>query len=332
MFFYGVNNTNFELIQRAYPDLKLIARGSTIRALGDPEKLQALQQLIDALLTEIRLRGPVDSQRVSEILRRKRDGLPAPQVRPTAENVIVHGNNGAVIVAKSAGQQRMVELIEHNDVLFAVGPAGSGKTYTAVALAVRALKVKEVKKIVLVRPAVEAGERLGFLPGDMKEKIDPYLRPLYDALEDMIHPEKLKHYMERNIIEIVPLAFMRGRTLNNAFIICDEAQNATEIQLKMMLTRLGLGSKIIITGDMTQIDLPRSIRSGLIQCTRILKDIKGIGFIALNESDVVRHPIIKHILRAYDHAEKEAEQRGKERRAAEAASAGATAAPSAPEA
>ena len=321
MFFYGVNNSNFELIQRAYPDLKLIARGSTIRALGDPEKLEALQGLIDSLLTEIRLRGPVDSQRVSEILRRRRDGLPAPpQPTPNDDNVIVHGHNGNKVVAKSAGQQRMVELSEQNDVLFAIGPAGSGKTHTAVALAVRALKIKAVKKIVLVRPAVEAGERLGFLPGDMKEKIDPYLRPLYDALEDMIHPEKLKLYLERNIIEIVPLAFMRGRTLNNAFIICDEAQNATEIQLKMMLTRLGLNSKIIITGDMTQVDLPRSIRSGLIQCTRILKDISGIGFIQLNESDVVRHPIIKHILRAYEKSEAEAEQRTRDRKAAEPAS------------
>ena len=196
--------------------------------------------------------------------------------------------------------------------VFVIGPAGSGKSYTAVAIAARALKNKQVRKIVLCRPAVEAGERLGFLPGDLKEKIDPYLRPLYDALEDMIHAEKLKFFMEKNIIEIVPLAFMRGRTLNNAFIILDEAQNATEIQLKMFLTRMGNGSKAIVTGDITQIDLPRAQRSGLIQCTKILKDINGIGFVHLDERDVVRHPLIKSILKAYDKAEAAEAERRKE--------------------
>jgi phosphate starvation-inducible PhoH-like protein len=218
-------------------------------------------------------------------------------------NLILHGINGMEIYAKTPGQVEMLESAVKNEILFAIGPAGTGKTYTAVAIAVRSLKEKKVKKIVLVRPAVEAGESLGFLPGDLKEKIDPYLRPLYDALGDMIPPERLKSNLEKNIIEIVPLAFMRGRTLNNAFIILDEAQNATEMQMKMLLTRLGMESRIIVTGDVTQIDLPRTQKSGLIQGINLLKNIKGISFVRLTQQDVVRHPLVKKILAAYEKIE-----------------------------
>jgi phosphate starvation-inducible PhoH-like protein len=301
--FYGVNNVNLDLIRNAYPDLKIIARGNALRALGDAEKLVQLCALLETLIAEIARRGPVSTQRLNELLDLKPEklGLSAGETTDALEEgVILRGTSGNPIRAKTPGQQRIVEKTDKNDIIFALGPAGTGKTYTAVALAVRALKEKRVRKIVLCRPAVEAGESLGFLPGDMKEKIDPFLRPLYDALGDMIHSEKLKHFMEKNIIEIVPLAYMRGRTLNNAFVILDEAQNATELQLKMFLTRLGMESKIIVTGDMTQVDLPRYVRSGLHQCREILQGIKGIGFVELDASDVVRHRLVKEIIAAYE--------------------------------
>lgn len=305
--FYGVNNSNLNMIKETWPDVKFIARGNSIRTLGEPGKLELIHGVLQSILEEIRTRGPLQKQRVAEILQ----STPEERRQSLKDgDVLVHGARGTVVRARSEGQKKIVDTTRKDDVVFAVGPAGSGKTYTAVAIAVNFLKAKKVRKIVLVRPAVEAGENLGFLPGDLKDKIDPYLRPLYDALEDMIHSDKLKHLMERNTIEIVPLAYMRGRTLNNAFIILDEAQNATEMQLKMFLTRLGVGSKAIVTGDITQIDLPRSQRSGLIQATKILDDIPGIGFVFLEQKDVVRHPIIRKIITAYEKAEDEA-TRGK---------------------
>jgi phosphate starvation-inducible PhoH-like protein len=310
--FYGANNSNLNQIKDAFPDVRFIARGNSIKTLGDAERLETILRILHSILNDIRIRGPITGIRLAELLR---NGGEEPIITTPIDNddVLLHGVSGNVIRAKTPGQRAIVEQAAKNDMVFAIGPAGSGKSYTAVAVAARALKNKQVRKIVLCRPAVEAGERLGFLPGDLKEKIDPYLRPLYDALEDMIHAEKLKFLMEKNIIEIVPLAYMRGRTLNNAFIILDEAQNATEMQLKMFLTRMGIGSKIIVTGDVTQIDLPRTQRSGLIQCMNILKNIEGIGFVMLDERDVVRHPLIKSILKAYDKVEAEIKERREKR-------------------
>lgn len=302
--FFGVNNEKLNLIRAAYPDVKIIARGNALKTYGEPGKLEVLSNLVESMLREIRAGGELQSQRVLEFLDKR---LAPPELSqtqgqegdPPVEGFLLRGPTGNLVRARTPGQRKIVELSNHNDIVFAVGPAGSGKTYTAVAMAVRALRDKLVKKIVLCRPAVEAGERLGFLPGDLKEKIDPYLRPLYDALEEMIPADKLKAYLERNVIEIVPLAYMRGRTLNNAYIILDEAQNATEMQLKMFLTRMGIESKIIVTGDLTQIDLPRAQQSGLIQATRIMQDIDGIGFVSLSDQDVVRHRLVKSILKAY---------------------------------
>lgn len=300
--FYGVNNVNLELIQNAYPDVRFVARGNAIKTLGSAAQLAIVTRVLENVLQEIRLHGAISRQRVIELLQAGAEPLPLAVQDPRLSDpdVILRGPNNIIIKARTEGQKAMVRALKTNDILFAIGPAGSGKTYTAVALAVRALKEKEVKKIVLVRPAVEAGERLGFLPGDLKEKIDPYLRPLYDALEDMVMREKLETYLEKNIIEIAPLAYMRGRTLNHAFIILDEAQNATELQMKMLLTRMGAEAKMIITGDETQIDLPRNIRSGLIQCARILQNIEGISFVRLTDKDVVRHRLVRHIIRAYE--------------------------------
>ncbi|MCS6903952.1 MAG: PhoH family protein [Bacteroidia bacterium] len=300
--FYGINNEKLELIKKAFPDVKIIARGSTIKTVGELQKIEAIHKIINGILNEIKTYGEVDAFRVIDIINR----VPFSEVSSKNEppDVILRGVNGNLIRPKTPGQRRLVKVAAECELVFAIGPAGSGKTYTAVALAVRALRDKLVKKIVLVRPAVEAGEKLGFLPGDLKDKIDPYLRPLYDSLEDMILPEKLQSYLEKNIIEIVPLAYMRGRTLNNSFIILDEAQNATESQMKMLLTRMGYDSRIIVTGDTTQIDLPKSQKSGLIQCTRILKNIAGIEFVFLTEEDVVRHQLVKKILAAYAEDEK----------------------------
>jgi phosphate starvation-inducible PhoH-like protein len=301
MDFYGVNNGNMDLIKQAYPDVRFIARGSTLKTLGEPGRLEVIQQVIESIIQEIRKFGPIDPIRVAELLTSTPEELVERELAPNVngEGMLLKGVNGSPIRAKTDGQRQIVKSAEKNDVVFAVGPAGSGKTYTAVAVAVRALKEKLVKKIVLVRPAVEAGEKLGFLPGDLKEKIDPYLRPLYDALEDMIPAPKLKDYIENGTVEIVPLAYMRGRTLNNSFIILDEAQNATEMQLKMFLTRMGIDSKIIVTGDTSQIDLPKQQKSGLVQATRMFKDVKGIGLIHLSEKDVVRHALLRKILAAY---------------------------------
>ena len=300
--FYGVNNANMQLIKNLYPKLRISARGSVIRVIGEESETADFEAKIKELsayaehyntLTEEAILDIVKGEAPKEL---KRDG------------VIIYGINGKPISARNANQQLMVDSFAKNDLTFALGPAGTGKTYIAIALAVRALKNREVRKIILSRPAVEAGEKLGFLPGDMKDKIDPYLQPLYDALEDMIPAVKLKEYMETNVIQIAPLAFMRGRTLNDAVIVLDEAQNTTTHQIKMFLTRMGMNAKMIITGDVTQIDLPRTVQSGLVQALRILRDIPGIGKIEFGKKDIVRHPLVQRIVEAYARADEEAKQ------------------------
>ena len=297
---YGVNNLRLQQIEEGFPGVTFVARGEELKVRGKEEKIEKLKRILSTLFEELRRKGQVSENRFNEMLlpdQHKANGE-SPTVSP--DTVLVHGGGGLIVKPKNKGQRHIVAAAETNDIVFAVGPAGTGKTYIAVALAVKALKEKRVKRIVLCRPAVDAGESLGFLPGDMKDKVDPYLRPLYDALGDMLHNEKLKYYLENNVIEIVPLAYMRGRTLNNAYIIMDEAQNTTEMQLKMFLTRMGEYSHIIITGDDSQIDLPVRQRSGLVQGIKILKGIKGIAFVRLEASDVVRHRLVKEILGAYE--------------------------------
>lgn len=297
---YGVNNSRLHLIEQTYPGIKIVARGDELKIKGPKDLLHTSKSTLTHILSEIRAKGKISENRFQEILLSNERADTNKPLPIEEDKVLVHGSGGNIIQPKNPGQRSIVKAADKNDIIFAIGPAGTGKTYIAVALAVRALKNKQVKKIVLSRPAVDAGESLGFLPGDMKEKVDPYLRPLYDALEDMIHSEKLKYYLANNIIEIVPLAYMRGRTLNNAYVIMDEAQNATEMQLKMFLTRLGEYSHMIITGDITQIDLPRNQKSGLVHCMRLLRAIKGIAFIELKAIDVIRHKLVKQILAAYE--------------------------------
>lgn len=301
--FWGANNEHYELMKAAFPKLKIVARGNDVKALGDEAELKAFEQKFEQLVAHLDQYRTLSHNDVESILGAKKAVVKtdeAPSVTPVnSGEVIVYGNHGLLVKARTANQRKMVESIGKNDVLFAIGPAGTGKTYTAVALAVRALKNKEIKRIILTRPAVEAGESLGFLPGDLKEKVDPYLRPLYDALDDMIAPEKLKLYLENRTIEVAPLAFMRGRTLDNCFVILDEAQNATDLQLKMFLTRMGPTAKFIVTGDITQVDLPKKSQSGLHNALRILNEIKGIDIIYLSGEDVVRHKLVKAILKAY---------------------------------
>lgn len=298
----GTANSNLQLIIEAFPQTKIIARGDKIILKGSDDQMSLIQAIINLciehlgknqVLTTIHVKSYIDS-----ILNPTGDEVVKPYVEDT--DVLLFGNKGMVIKIKSKNQRRLVDASSKDDIVFAIGPAGTGKTYTAVALAVKALRNKEIKKIIITRPAVEAGENLGFLPGDLKEKIDPYLRPIYDALEDMIPSEKLKFYLENNTIEIAPLAYMRGRTLNKAFILLDEAQNTTSMQMKMFLTRMGIGSKTIITGDQSQIDLPKNQVSGLADAVKILKDIKGISVIELDGSDVVRHKLVKSIVEAYE--------------------------------
>lgn len=296
--FFGMNNSRLKILKRAYNKLNIVARGSKILAVGSEEVLEEFKGKVDTIIDYLERYGKISDQYLEEILVGNNPyDMRFPEFK---DNVLVYGNNGLLVRSRTANQQVMVEKSEDNDILFATGPAGTGKTYTAVALAVRALKNKWIKKIVLTRPAVEAGENLGFLPGDLKEKIDPYLRPLYDALDDMIPPDKLAYYMQNRIIEVAPLAFMRGRTLDHSFMILDEAQNATSLQLKMFLTRIGPSAKCIITGDLSQIDLPKNQQSGLKSTMDILRDIKGIAMIHLTEEDVVRHRLVKEIIRAYD--------------------------------
>ena len=293
--FYGVANSNLNRICDLFPKLKIVARGSTIKAIGDDEELTRFENKLGALLRYATKYGHISPEVVSQVFA---EGLPTGEIAD-AKEVIVYGNGGLLIKARTLNQQKLVDLYEHNDLLFATGPAGSGKTYTAIALAVRALKNKEVKRIILTRPAVEAGEKLGFLPGDMKEKLDPYLQPLYDALNDMIPPAKLQKYMDEGTVQIAPLAYMRGRTLDNAFVILDEAQNTTLSQLKMFLTRMGRNAKFIVTGDITQIDLPRRTDSGLVRAMEMLDGINGIGIVHFDNQDIIRHRLVKHIVKAF---------------------------------
>ena len=292
--FYGVNNANIQIIKALFPKLRIVARGNVIKVIGDEEEMCAFEESITALEKHCSQYNSLNEEIIIDIIKGN-----APKIEK-ADDVIVFSINGRPITPRSENQLKLVKEFEQNDMIFAVGPAGSGKTYTAIALAVRALKNKEIKKIILSRPAVEAGEKLGFLPGDMKDKIDPYLQPLYDALQDMIPAAKLKEYMEYNVIQIAPLAFMRGRTLNDAVVILDEAQNTTTQQIKMFLTRMGINTKMIVTGDMTQIDLPASQVSGLVQAMRILKNVKGISFVELNKKDIVRHKLVTRIVEAYE--------------------------------
>ena len=301
---WGPNNEYYEMIKRSFPKLKIVTRGNEVKALGDEQELNHFNDKLNKIINHLDQYQNLSNNDIIEILGSSAQA--PPKIEGSVEGgdlssseVIVFGPNGIMVKARTANQRRMVGSINHNDVIFAVGPAGTGKTYTAVALAVRALKNKEIKRIILTRPAVEAGENLGFLPGDLKEKIDPYLRPLYDALDDMIPADKLKTYLENRTIEIAPLAFMRGRTLDNCFVILDEAQNATDMQLKMFLTRMGPSAKFIVTGDVTQIDLPKKQQSGLTGALRILTDIKGIEIIYLTGQDVVRHKLVRKILEAY---------------------------------
>ncbi|HEY9178613.1 MAG TPA: PhoH family protein [Flavipsychrobacter sp.] len=310
--FFGVNNSKFDILKRKFPLLKILSRGSQIKLAGQPEEVANAQLRISQVIKYLERNGHLSENYFSDILGDEEDAAdPSVGDANNTNDIIVFGPNGKVIRAKTQNQKLLASASEKNDIIFAVGPAGTGKTYTAVALAVRALKNKAVKKIILTRPAVEAGESLGFLPGDLKEKIDPYLRPLYDSLDDMIPSDKLNYYMANRIIEIAPLAYMRGRTLDNAFIILDEAQNATDLQLKMFLTRIGASAKAIITGDLTQIDLPKNQKSGLIKATKILRDIDGIAYIQLDEADVVRHRLVKSIIKAYD-KDKEREEEEEE--------------------
>ena len=297
--FYGVNNANMQMIKALYPKLRIVARDNVIRVMGDEEEMCAFEEHITALEKHCAKYNSLKEEVILDIIKGNK-----PQVEKTGD-VIVYSVTGKAITPRSENQLKLVKEYEKNDMVFAIGPAGSGKTYTAIALAVRALKNKEIKKIILSRPAVEAGEKLGFLPGDMKEKIDPYLQPLYDALQDMIPAAKLKEYMELNVIQIAPLAFMRGRTLNDAVVILDEAQNTTSAQIKMFLTRMGMNTKMIVTGDMTQIDLPHSQTSGLVQALKILKGVKGISFVELNKKDIVRHKLVTKIVEAYEKFDKE---------------------------
>ena len=297
---FGVNNTKLKHIKSFFPKLKITARGNVLTITGDDEMMDEFERKFELIIKHYHKYNAVTENNIDNLM--LEDGAKMISSDDGSET-IVHGNHGVKIKARTLNQKKLVQSVDKNDMVFAVGPAGTGKTYTAVALAVRALKNKEVKRIVLTRPAVEAGENLGFLPGDLKEKLDPYLMPLYDALRDMIPPEKLADMIEFGIIEIAPLAFMRGRTLDKAFVILDEAQNTTSMQMKMFLTRMGMTAKFVITGDMSQVDLPHRQRSGLSYALDVLKDVEGIGVVRLGQSDVIRHSLVKRIIEAFDVAE-----------------------------
>ena len=297
---YGVNDVKLTIIKKYFPKLKLIARGYSLKAIGDSNEITRFEKKLEMLVDHYHKTGILTDIVIERLLGQTGDNILDNIEEIASTDIIVFGNNGLIIKAKTENQRKMVSAIAKNDMLFAIGPAGTGKTYTAVALAVKALKNKEVKRIILTRPAVEAGENLGFLPGDLKEKLDPYMQPLYDALIDMIPNDKLNQYIENRIIQIAPLAFMRGRTLDNAFVILDEAQNTTESQMKMFLTRMGANAKFIITGDITQIDLPSKQPSGLVQAIRYLKKIEAISIIELDNTDVIRHKLVKAIIESYE--------------------------------
>lgn len=310
--FYGVNNCNIQCVKNLFPKLRLVARGNVLKVMGDEVETAFFEEKIQQLIAYCEEHNTLNEETVIAVIKGEN---PTPVKRD--EDLIIYGVNGKPIVARSVNQQKLVKSFEENDLVFALGPAGSGKTYVAIALAVRALKNKEVKRIILSRPAVEAGEKLGFLPGDMKDKIDPYLQPLYDALQDMIPALKLKEFMETNVIQIAPLAFMRGRTLSDAIIILDEAQNTTTHQMKMFLTRLGMNAKMIVTGDMTQIDLPAQQTSGLVQAVRILSRVKGVGRIEFNKKDIVRHKLVQRIVEAYEQHDEQLKHERAERKEAQ---------------
>jgi phosphate starvation-inducible protein PhoH and related proteins len=297
---YGVNDVKLNIIKRHFPKLKLIARGYSLKVLGETAEITRFEKKLDMLEDYYHKNGLLTENVLERLLGPTGDSMLESKDDTLANDIILFGNNGLVIKAKTDNQRRMVSSILKNDMLFAIGPAGTGKTYTAVALAVKALKNKEVKRIILTRPAVEAGENLGFLPGDLKEKLDPYMQPLYDALNDMVPTDKLNQFLENRTIQIAPLAFMRGRTLDNAFVILDEAQNTTESQMKMFLTRMGANAKFIVTGDATQIDLPLKQPSGLLQAVKLLKKVDGIEIIELNNTDVIRHKLVKAIIERYE--------------------------------
>jgi phosphate starvation-inducible PhoH-like protein len=305
--FFGVNNGKLDILKKKFPLLKILSRGTQLKLSGSPEQVESAKEKINLVVQYLQRNGHLSETYLEQMLGGDDAETVDNFVERNPNDVLVFGPNGKTVRARTANPKVMVSATDKNDILFAIGPAGTGKTYTAVALAVRALKNKMIKKIILTRPAVEAGENLGFLPGDLKEKIDPYLRPLYDALDDMIPADKLGYYMSTRTIEIAPLAYMRGRTLDNAFIILDEAQNATDLQIKMFLTRIGANAKAIITGDLTQVDLPKNQRSGLEKAVRILQGVDGIAHVELDEEDVVRHRLVKAIIRAYER-EKQKEQ------------------------
>lgn len=307
--FYGVNNCNIQLIKNLFPKLRMAARGSVIKVIGDDAETALFEEKIKKLEEYCAKYNKLSEDVILDTIK----GAPPKELK--MDSAIIYGVNGKPIVARTPNQQLLVKTFQENDLTFALGPAGTGKTYVAIALAVRALKNKEVRKIILSRPAVEAGEKLGFLPGDMKDKIDPFLQPLYDALEDMIPAAKLKEYMEGNVIQIAPLAFMRGRTLNDAIIILDEAQNTTTHQIKMFLTRLGMGAKMIITGDITQIDLPRTTVSGLVQALHVLRDVQGIGHVEFGKKDIVRHHLVQRIVEAYEKHDEQIKAQAEARKA-----------------
>ena len=298
---FGVNNANLKLVKTYFPKLKIVARGNVLTITGDDDGIKEFEHKFELLVQFFQKFNHLSESDVKELM--DEDG--ALMVSKEATDTLVHGTGGAKIKARTNNQRKLVEAVNKHDMVFAVGPAGTGKTYTAVALAVRALKAKEIKRIILTRPAVEAGENLGFLPGDLKEKLDPYMMPLYDALRDMIPGEKLAEMIEYGVIEIAPLAFMRGRTLDKAFVILDEAQNTTTMQMKMFLTRMGMTAKFVITGDMSQVDLPRQQKSGLSYALGVLKDVEDIGIVRLNQNDVIRHALVKKIIDAFDKAEVE---------------------------
>ena len=311
--FFGVNNGKLDILKKKFPLLKILSRGTQVKLSGSPEQIVDAKEKIDLIVQYIERNGHMSENYFEQILGGDDQQVVDNFIERNPNEVLVFGPNGKTVRARTANQKRMVTAVDKNDIVFAIGPAGTGKTYTAVALAVRALKNKSVKKIILTRPAVEAGENLGFLPGDLKEKIDPYLRPLYDALDDMIPADKLGYYMTTRTIEVAPLAYMRGRTLDNAFIILDEAQNTNDGQLKMFLTRIGANAKAIITGDPTQIDLPKNMKSGLDKAIRILRNVDGIAHIELDEEDVVRHKLVKSIIKAYEKEKEKEEQMDTER-------------------
>jgi len=293
--FLGIENQNIKQIALAFPETKIVSRGNEILIKGSTPEIIRINDILNSLITHYNKFGQITEENVANYLSQEDESV----VEDNRDDVLIYGTKGFKISPKTPNQKELVAASRQNDLVFAIGPAGTGKTYISVALAVRALKNREVKKIIITRPAVEAGENLGFLPGDLKEKIDPYLRPIYDALDDMVPPEKLKFYQENRVIEIAPLAYMRGRTLNHAFILLDEAQNTTPMQIKMFLTRMGPTSKVIITGDKSQIDLPKKQKSGLVEALHVLKNVKGIGFVELDGKDVVRHKLVREIIKAY---------------------------------